>query len=141
VSDNPLQSFVPKVLVSSRFNNKDIVNIETTELDENNFEYKIYERVLQPSAIVTENNLIELQPEISEVYPFKIVPPVTETGVTRLLSPSITTAPTASQNYYLPLYEERYNHDVLRLLVRDFVELPDPGDRIFDDVVDAVEEN
>ena len=40
-----------------------------------------------------------------------------------LQSPSMTTQPTASQGYYVPIYFERYNADVIRNIDTRFTEL------------------
>jgi hypothetical protein len=39
------------------------------------------------------------------------------------LSPNIDTPVTASQNYYVPIYTERYNQEVLRFIDTTFTEL------------------
>jgi hypothetical protein len=122
---NLSKTFVPTKIVDSKKQNEDIVNVEYKKLDDDNFVYTIYQRELSPSILLTESDLFELKPEVSEIYPFKIVTPVSDEGVTEILAPSITSHPTASQNYYIPIYTEYYVHDVLRLIDRSFVELPE----------------
>lgn len=73
--------------------------------------------------IQTTQSLQELQPEISNVYPYKIVPPTDIDGSTVILSPTIDTNPTASQNYYTPIYFERYDPTIIKLLNTQFTEL------------------
>jgi hypothetical protein len=56
-------------------------------------------------------------------------------GATIIISPSINTAPTASQGYYVPIYFERYNLDVVNNIDKQFTELTiltvgDTGDAV-----------
>ena len=118
-----LESFIPKFLVSLNKLNDDVTTLSTRNLSEDGDIYTIDRRVFTPSVVQTTQSLQELQPEISYTYPYKIVTPLDYDGSTIILSPSITTQPTASQGYYAPAYFERYNPDILRNLDKTFTEL------------------
>jgi hypothetical protein len=81
--------------------------------------------------VQTTQSLEELRPEISDVYPFKIVTPLDFDGSTLILTPSIETQPTASQGYYVPIYFERFNPTILNVIDRSFNELTVPTSSIF----------
>jgi hypothetical protein len=123
--DSLFDTFISKKLVDSKKKNRDFVDVEYTKLDDNDVPYTIYRREISPSILHTEEDLIELKPEVSDIYPFKIVTPTNADGVTEILTPSLTAYPTASQNYYIPVYTEYYTHEVLRLIDREFRELPE----------------
>lgn len=120
---NLLRSYIPKFLVDLNRDNDDIVTVTTNYFSPEGDVYQLDKRAVSPSVIFTTQSLQELQPEVSAVYPFKIVPPKDVDGSTMLLSPSIDTFPTASQNYYASIYFERYDMDVMRLLDKSFAEL------------------
>lgn len=116
-------SFIPKFLVSLKKINDDIITLSTRNLSPDGDVYTVDTRVFSPSVVQTTQSLQELQPEISDKYPYVIVTPLDYDGSTIILSPSITTQPTASQGYYAPAYFERYNPDILRNLEKNFTEL------------------
>lgn len=120
---DPLKSYIPKFLVDLNRNNDDIITVSTDYFSSQGDVYQLDKRTVSPSVILTTQSLQELQPEVSTVYPFKIVPPKDIDGSTIILSPSIDTFPTASQNYYAAVYFERYNMDVMKLLDKSFTEL------------------
>jgi hypothetical protein len=123
-------TFIPKKIVDSKKQNRDVVEVEYKQLDDNNLTYAIYQREISPSVLHSEDDLFELKPEVSQIYPFKIVTPVNDEGMTEILTPGITSHPTASQNYYIPVYIEYYDHNVLRLIDREFTELPETNRNI-----------
>lgn len=133
---DPLKSYIPKFLVDLNRNNEDIIAVSTNYFSPDGDVYQLDKRTVSPSVILTTQSLQELQVETSTVYPFKIVPPKDIDGSTIILSPSIDTAPTASQNYYTSIYFERYNTDVIQQLNKQFTELTEvPPDGIQEDLI------
>jgi hypothetical protein len=120
---NILDSYIPKFLIDLNRNNEDIITVTTQYLSPNGDVYELDTRAISPVMIQTTQSLQELQPEVSDVYPFKIVTPVDIDGSTLLLSPTPQTNPTASQGYYAPIYFERYKQDFLNNISKDFIEL------------------
>ena len=120
---NILNSYIPKFLVDLKKNNEDIITVATKYFSPEGDVYELDVRTLAPNLIQTTQSLQELRPEISTVYPFKIITPLDFDGSTILQSPSMTTEPTASQGYYAPIYFERYNADVIRNIDTRFTEL------------------
>jgi len=120
---NIFNSYIPKFLVDLKKNNEDIIIVSSSYFSPEGDIYELDTRTLSPNLIQTTQSLQELQPEISMVYPFKIVTPLDFDGSTILQSPSMTTDPTASQGYYAPIYFERYNVDVIRNINTQFTEL------------------
>lgn len=121
---DPLKSYIPKFLVNLNRDNDDIITVSTDYFSREGDLYQLDRRTVSPNVLVTTQSLQELQPEVSNVFPFKIVPPRDIDGSVILLSPDIETSVTASQNYYVPVYFERYNQDVVALIDREFTELP-----------------
>lgn len=120
---NVLNSYIPKFIVDLNRNNPDAFIVSTSYFSPAGDQYVLDKRTINSSVIITTQSLQELQPEVSTVYPFKIVPPKEPDGSTLLLSPSVETEITASQNYYTPIYFERYDPSVLRALDKQFREL------------------
>ena len=120
---NILNSYIPKFLIDLKKNNTDIITVSTQYFSPTKDVYELDTRTISPVLIQTTQSLEELHPEISTVYPFKIVPPLDFDGATIMQSPSITTTPTASQGYYAPIYYERYNPDVIRTIDTTFNDL------------------
>jgi hypothetical protein len=120
---NILNSYIPKFLVDLKKKNEEIITVTTQYFSPEGDKYELDIRTLSPNLIQTTQSLKELQPEISTVYPFKIVTPLDFDGSTILQSPSMTTRPTASQGYYAPIYFERYNANVIRNIDMRFTEL------------------
>lgn len=116
-------TYISKVYIQSQTTNNDIVSIETKFFSDEGDVFTLDRRTLTPNILITTQSLAELKPEISDTYPFKIVPPVLDDGTTILLSPTVDTPVTASQNYYVPIYFERYDADVMRRIDKDFNEL------------------
>jgi hypothetical protein len=123
MASNILNSYIPKYLVELQRNNEDIITVRTNYFSPQGDVYELDRRALSPVLIQTTQSLQELQPITSNVYPFAIVTPIEFDGSTLIMSPSVTTIPTASQHYYTPIYFERYNVDVLASIDRTFVEL------------------
>ncbi len=120
---NFLDSFLQKFLVTLPKNNDDIITVTTQNFSQEGDIFTVDTRVINPSVIPTTQSLAELQPEISYTHPFKIVTPLDYDGSTIIVSPNIETQPTASQGYYVPIYFERYNREVMANIDRDFTEL------------------
>jgi hypothetical protein len=120
---NILDSYIPKFLVDLQKNNDDIITVNTRYFSAAGDVYELDKRTVSPVLIQTTQSLQELQPEISNVYPFKIVTPLDFDGATLIISPSVNTHPTASQGYYAPIYFERYNMDVVNNIDTTFTEL------------------
>lgn len=118
-----LNSYIPKFLVNLNRNNEDVITVSTNYLSREGDVYVLDTRTVSPSLVQTTQSLQELQPEISEVFPFKIVTPVDIDGSTILLSPTPDTAPTASQGYYVPIYFERYQPIFMENIDKTFREL------------------
>jgi hypothetical protein len=117
-------SYISKLLINRRGDNDDVIKVRTTALSRDGDIYDFDKRITFPQVIQTEDSIAELKPEVSEIYPYKIVLPVEEDGSNLLVSPSVSTEVTASQNYYIPVYFERYDPTVLRRIDREFSELP-----------------
>jgi hypothetical protein len=120
---NILDSYIPKFIVDLNRNNEDIITVRTNYLSPEGDVYELDTRTISPVLIQTTQSLEELQPEISTVYPFKIVTPLDPDGSTVLLSPTINSFPTASQGYYVPIYFERYQSEFIQNVDRRFAEL------------------
>lgn len=120
---NILDSYIPKFLVNLPRDNDDIITVTTNYLSTGGDVYELDTRTLSPILIQTTQSLQELQPEISTVYPFKIVTPVDPDGSTVIISSTPETQPTASQGYYAPIYFERYNADFMQNIDKNFTEL------------------
>lgn len=103
---------VTKKYVSVNYRNPDIVTIPGSNLTK-----------LVPDLKKFLDNSQQLDLEISTEYPFKIITPTAEDSSSIILSPSLTTFPTASQSYYVPLYAERFIKDFSLALTREFTEL------------------
>jgi hypothetical protein len=116
-------SYLPKFLADINKKNNDVIIVSSSYFSANGDVYVVDTRILSASVVQTAESLKELEPEISNVYPYKIVPPTDIDGSTVILSPSIDTNPTASQNYYTPIYFERYNPAIIKLINTQFTEL------------------
>ncbi len=123
---NKTATYISPVLVNANKENGDVVTIETEYLSPEGDTFQLNMNVLQPSALITTSSIAELKPEVSDVFPYKIVTP-TISGSTLILSPSIETSPTASQNYYVAIKFERYQPSILRAIDRTFRELETPA--------------
>jgi hypothetical protein len=120
-------SYISKLLINRRGENGGIIKVKTTAFSPSGDVFEFDERITFPRVIQTEDSIAELKPEVSEIYPYKIVLPIEEDGANFLRSPSVSTEVTASQNYYAPVYFERYNPEVLAFIDKEFKELPDPN--------------
>jgi hypothetical protein len=118
-----LNSYIPKFLVDLKRNNEDVIKVSTKYLANDGYQYELVEETVSPSLTQTTQSLQELQPEISNVFPFKTVTPIQTDGSTLILTPSADTIPTASQGYYVPIYFERYSQTVIRNIDKTFTEL------------------
>jgi hypothetical protein len=99
------------------------VTISTEYLSPEGDTFTLEGSVLSDIAVQTTESLNELVPEVSTVYPYKVVTPIEPDGSTLILSPDVDTVPTASQNYYAPVVFERYQRPVLTAIDRQFKEL------------------
>lgn len=120
---NILDSYIPKFLVELNRNNDDLITVTTRYLSTDGDVYELDRRAISPVMVQTTQSIQELQPEISNVYPFKIVTPIDPDGSTVILSPTIEAIPTASQGYYVPIYFERYRNEIVENINRTFTEL------------------
>lgn len=120
---NILNSYIPKFLVDLNRENDDVITVTTNYLSPQGDVYVLDTRAINPVIIQTTQSLQELQPEISTVYPFKIVTPIDVDGSTIILSPTPETQPTASQGYYVPIYFERYRQEFMESINKTFTEL------------------
>lgn len=118
-----LQSYIPKFIVDLNRDNEDVIKVSTRYFSPEGDVYELDKRTVSPSVIQTTQSLQELRPETSDVYPFAVVTPKDYDNSTILLSPSVETFVTASQNYYAPVYFERYNFDVINVIDKNFNEL------------------
>ena len=123
VDDNIFQSYISKVFIESQTQNSDVVIIETNFLSPGGDSFTLERRVLEPVLLETTSSINELRPEISNQYPFKTVPSRDTDGSVILYSRTIDTPVTASQNYYAPIYFERYTPEILQRIDKNFTEL------------------
>jgi hypothetical protein len=120
---NILQTYISKIIVNQNTNNDDVIKISTEFLSPDGDVFTLDSRALSPIVIQTTSSINELEPEVSDSYPYKIVTPIDVDGSTIILSPNVQTPVTASQNYYSPIYFERYRKEVLDVIDREFNEL------------------
>lgn len=123
MASNILNSYIPKFLVNLNRENEDVIVVTTNYFSPAGDAYQLDKRTISPSLIQTTQSLQELKPEISNVYPYRYPTPIEYDGSTLLLSPTVDTEPTASQDYYTPIYFERYNQDVINNIDKSFTEL------------------
>lgn len=123
---NQQATYLSNVLANINKANGDIVTITTSYFSDASDTFEVDNRVLKTSAVLTTSSLDDLNPEVSEIYPYKVVTPQLANGSTLILSPSIETFPTASQNYYVPIIFERYQPSILRAIDKQFIELDPP---------------
>lgn len=123
---NISRSYLSKIFVQQKKSNDDVITITTQYFSPEGDIYELDQSLISPSLVQTTQSLNELEPEISNEYPYKIVTPIDIDGATIILSPSINTFPTASQNYYVPIYFERYKPEILRAINKNFLELTVP---------------
>ena len=117
------RSYISKVYVQSVAENDDVIVVSTKYLSPEGDYFTLDRRAIDPTLLLTTSSLDELRPEVSDVYPFKIVPPVLEDGTTSLVSRTLISPVTASQNYYVPIYFERLEADIIRNITKEFTEL------------------
>ena len=98
MAGNILNSYIPKYLVELQRANEDIITVRTNYFSPQGDVYELERRAISPVLIQTTQSLQELQPITSNVYPFAIVTPIDFDGATLIISPSVTTPPTASQH-------------------------------------------
>lgn len=120
---NVFNSYIPKYFVDLQRNNDDVITVRTQYLSPEGDVYELDKRTVSPNLIQTTQSLQELNPEISTVYPYKSVTAIDYDGSTIILVPGVDTVPTSSQGYYVPIYFERYNVDVVRNINIEFTEL------------------
>lgn len=123
---NSFQSYISKVLVDVNRNNDDVIKVETEYLSPEGDVFVLDKRTISPVMIPTTSSIQDLQPEVSTTYPYKIATPLDLDSSTVVLSPTIDTPVTASQNYYVPVYFELYQKNVLDAINKEFFELEPP---------------
>lgn len=120
---NILQSYIPKFIIDINRHNDDVITVSTKHFSPEGDVYVVDKRTVSPSVIQSEQDFEDLKPEISTVYPFKVVTPQDYDGSTVMLSPSSNTIPSASQNYYVPVWFERYEQQIVSSINTAFTEL------------------
>lgn len=120
------QSYISRVSVDVNRNNDDVIKVETEYLSPEGDVFVLDKRTVSPVMIPTTSSIQELQPEVSTTYPYKIATPLDIDSSTVVLSPTIDTPVTASQNYYVPVYFELYKSNVLSAINKEFFELEGP---------------
>jgi hypothetical protein len=118
-----LKTYIPKFLVELNRQNEDIITVTTNYFSPSGDAYQLDKRAVSPIVIQTTQSLSELKPEISTVYPFRAPVKLDYDNSTLLQVPSVDTVPTSSQDYYVPIYFERYKQDVVLLIDKEFTEL------------------
>lgn len=132
---NILDTYIPKFLVTLKNKeNNDLIFVSSSNFSANGDVYVLDTRTVSPNVIATEQSLNDLQPDVSDVYPFKIVTPIDTDGSTIVYTPTLENPPTASQHYYAPLYFERYKAGVVNAINRQFTELTIPEEGVGPDV-------
>ncbi len=121
------RSYISKLQVSVKKNNDDIIFVSSSYLSPQGDVFVLDQRTVSPAVIPTVQSVQELSPETSTVYPYKVVPPLDFDSASIILSPTINTPVTASQNYYTPVYFERYEPTIISALNKTFNELPLPS--------------
>lgn len=116
-----LQGYIPRFIVGLQRKNDDLIFVSASYLSREGDIYQLDKRTVSSTSLIfTTQSFNELSFETSDVYPFAIVPPKDFDGTTIIQSPSLETVPTASQNYYAPIYFERYTEDVMRSIDKSF---------------------
>lgn len=123
MANNILDSYISKVIVNQQTKNNDVVKISTEYLSPEGDVYTLDTEAISPSVIQTTTSINELEPEVSNVYPYKSVTSIDFDGSTILLTPTVDRIVTSSQNYYAPVYFERYKKEVLTSIDKNFYEL------------------
>ena len=132
---NILDTYIPKFLVTLKSKeNNDLIFVSSSNFSTNGDVYVLDTRTVSPNVIATTQSLNELQPDVSDVYPYKVVTALDTDGATIVYTPTLENPPTASQHYYAPLYFERYNAGVVNAIGRQFTELTVPEEVIGPDV-------
>lgn len=120
---NSFNSYISKLLVDVNRNNSDVIQVETEYLSPEGDVFILDKRTISPVMIPTTSSIEELTPEVSDIYPYKIATPLDIDNSTVVLSPTIDTPVTASQNYYVPVYFEIYKQEILQSVSKEFAEL------------------
>lgn len=120
---NSTITYVPSFLNSVKGANQEIVLVSSSVFSPQGDVFTLNFGTLNTNTIITTQSFNDLVVETSEIYPRKIVPPTDTDGSTILLITAVTSAPTASQNYYVPLRFERFKQQVTNLIDRQFIEL------------------
>lgn len=116
-------NYISSFLTSVDNVNQQTVSVSSSVLSNKGDTFTLNFATLSPNNIITTQSFNDLAVETSDVYPKKIVTPKDTDGSTILLIASINTAPTASQNYYVPLRFERFKQQVVQLIDTQFTEL------------------
>lgn len=122
-SANILKSYIPKFLIDLNRENEDIITVDTNYFSVDFDSYVVDRRTVNPIVIQTTQSIAELKPEISNVYPYRAPTKIDYDGSTLFISPTATSQPSASQDYYVPIYFERYETSVLTSIDKTFTEL------------------
>jgi hypothetical protein len=128
---NIFDTYIPKFLVTLKNKeNDDLIFVSSSNFSANGDVYILDTRTVSPNVIATIQSLNNLQPDVSDIYPFKVVTPLDVDGLTIVYTPTLENEPTASQHYYAPLYFERYRTNIINAINKEFTELtiPEPLD-------------
>lgn len=116
-------TYIRKFFVDANRNNDSLIRVSSQFLSPQGDQFVLEKTTISPTAIQTTQSLEDLQPEVSDVYPFKIVPPKNSEGVTLIRAQTLESFPTAAQNYYIETIFERYNETAMRTVDKRFTEL------------------
>lgn len=120
---NIFDTYLPKFLVNLQRENEDVLYLSSSKFSPEGDVYTVDVRAVAPNVLQSEQSVQELKPNVSDVYPFKIVLPLEEDSSNLLQIPSARSFPTASQYYYVPMYFERYTRDTYDTVDKQFREL------------------
>lgn len=121
--NNIFDTYLPKFLVNLKRDNEDVLYVSSSKFSPEGDVYTLDVRTVSPNVLQTEQTINELKPDVSDVYPFKIVLPIDVDSSNVLQIPSINSTPTASQYYYVPVYFERYTPETYDTIDKKFREL------------------
>lgn len=116
-------TYISKVYISSLKESEQVITVTTQNLSPAGDVINLNTKLLVINPLISTSSLEVLQPEVSDVFPYKVVTPYLPNGHKLILSPSVKVFPTASQNYYMATKFERYNPVVARSLNRQFEQL------------------
>lgn len=120
---NSTVNYISSVLNSVNYSNQETILVSSSVFSPQGDVFTLDFRTLSPNTIITTQSFNNLVVEVSEIPPRKVVTSTDTDGATIILTPSVTSAPTASQNYYIPLRFERFKPEIVSLINKQFTEL------------------